>query len=222
MSFIAGWNRPSSLLLMAVVTANVLVPVAHFWPDDHAAAEGRPANHRETVAAPRVRVEPVHSAAPARRVAHRRVAPVCRAWGPFAEIAEAETLARRLELGAGSFEVFEAVHADRQNHLVTVRALESWQDADRLVAELAAHDIDSHLLDPRPDGHVLAVGVFSSERRAAAQRRRLEELGYQAAVEPLQSARRTYHLLARVVPQAAAQLPASSACGDIAPLQQFL
>lgn len=223
MSFNAGWNRPSSLLLLAVLAANLLLPLAHFWPAGASERPASPVRRSLEVVSPAavVRIEPIYPVVP-RRVAHRRPAPVCRAWGPFTDMAQAEALAARLQLASGSFEVLPSAVRERAEYLVTVLAPGSWQAANRMIGELAARQIDSQLLGPRADVNVLAAGVFSGERRAETQRRRLEDLGYQASVQPLRGSRPSYHLLARIPVEVEPEIPPSGACSDIAPLQQFL
>jgi cell division septation protein DedD len=153
-------------------------------------------------------------------VAARQPAPRCRAWGPFEEVRQAEEVARRLELAADRFEVFESRSEQSAGYLVFVPTRGPRDVARRLVAALADRRIDSYVLGDGPDSRV-AVGVFSDRDRAGRQQRRLAELGYQAGVEPLLRARPVYHLLARLPAEWPVPEDAKS-CSDIAPIQQFL
>lgn len=249
-------SRPSSLLLVAVIAVNLLLPVAHFWPGDAQAAAligEAPADRTATsrsatsggdetasdgsgAAAPPpvagseapsaagtaviLPVELVQVPAYARRVpAVPPAAPVCRAWGPFAEAQEARAMAARLALD-GDFRVFESEEADSPDYLVTLLVPGGRAAVGETVQRLETHEVDSYLLDR--EGAVLAAGVFSARARAESRSRQLAELGFEATVEPLSRTRRSYHLLARVPRQHRAEIPPIGACGDIAPPSQFL
>lgn len=229
------WSRPSTFVLAAVLAANLALPVAHFWPADGGsatpAAVAAPARSRAATAARapvatgrqtagRQAVEPVDPPIVAKRVVHKPAPPVCRAWGPFTELTQAESVAAALELDPMDFEVFESQVRARPDYLVTVQASGSRRSAARIVEELRTQDVESYLLD-RP-GNVLAAGVFSNQARAEMLRRRLDELGYGAAIEPLDRSHRVYHLMARLPADREPAIPAAGACGDIAPIEQFL
>lgn len=244
------WDSPATLVLLAVVAANLILPVAHFWPEtghggvparasnedaaappgpvaarpDGAAAMARsPAAEGPSSAdAPAPRLAPVITPELAKRVSLRKPAPVCHAWGPFTTLEEAEQLARRLGLPGRDFEVFESEVAADPDYLVTVRASGSRDAAERVLEELGSRGVDSYLLERAGAASVLAAGVFSAAARADAQQSRLAELGYDAAVQPLQRAHQVYHLLARLPASADPEVTPLGACGDIAPLEQFL
>lgn len=226
MSSIADLCRPSSVLLLAVIAANLVLPLAYWSSSEVASDQAAPAGvaqQRPAFARPVERLAPVSAPAPAvERVALHKPAPVCRAWGPFTEVTEAEGLAARLQLASEDFEVFQAqVEAD-PDYLVTVRAPGTREAADRVLRELHGRDIDSYILERGPSSNVLAVGVFSAPDGAQAQQQRLADLGYQAVVEPLERSHRIYHLLARLPADLEPEIAPAGACGDIAPLQQFL
>jgi len=158
------------------------------------------------------RLAPVITPELAKRVSLRKPTPVCRAWGPFTTLDEAESLARRLDLPGKDFEVYESEVAADPDYLVTVRAPGSRDAAERILEELNGRGIDSYLLERAGTASVLAAGVFSAAPRADAQQRRLAELGYEAGVEPLQRAHQTYHLLARLPAAAAPEVAPLGAC----------
>lgn len=242
-------SRPSSLLLVAVIAVNLLLPVAHFWPGDAQAAAligeapadqsaasggdetasgGPAASAKPPAAEPEappaavtLPVELVQVPAYARRVvpAVPPAAPVCRAWGPFSAAEEARAMAARLALD-GDFRVFESQEADSPDYLVTLLVPGGRAAVGETVQRLETHDVDSYLLDR--EGAVLAAGVFSARARAESRSRQLAELGFEATVEPLSRTRRSYHLLARVPRQHQTEIPPVGACGDIAPPPQFL
>lgn len=250
------WDSPATLVLLAVAAANLLLPIAHFWPDDRevepvppessaaelavtsaagadrseadpsgegtaaAAAGAQQDEGSEGSAVPRL--APVITPELAKRVTLHQPAPVCRAWGPFTAPDEAESLAQRLGLPGRDFEIFESEVAASPDYLVTVRAPGGRDAAERVLEELAGRGVDSYVLDRAGAASVLAAGVFSVERRADAQQRRLTELGYEAVVEPLPRAHQVFHLLARLPAATEPEVPPRGACGDIAPLEQFL
>jgi hypothetical protein len=223
-------SRPSSLLLVAVIAVNLLLPIAHFSSQDvQAAAPARadaapPAlaglSADESVAQ---RIQAVEVPVVSKRVALHSQAPVCRAWGPFSELAEAEALAARLSLPGDDFEVFQSRVTASPDYLVTLAVPGPRDAADRAMQELGDQQVESYILDrEEAGGVVLAAGVFSAAPRAEARREQLLALGYPAVVEPLDRSRSVYHLLARMPAGAQPEVPALGACGDIAHMQQFL
>lgn len=223
-----AWMRPSTLFLVAVIAANLLLGMAHFWPSAGATddSSGEP---REAAAAPRLklaadarRVTPVAAPPVAKRIAVRKPTPVCLAWGPFSGAGEAEAVARQLALNPQSFEIFEAQVSAGDDHLVTVRADGGRDTVDRTIRELRSQDLESYLLRRSETGNVLAVGVFSRPAGAEMRRQRLADLGYDAAVVPLDRAHRAYHLMARIPSDQDPQIAPAGHCSDIAPVQQFL
>jgi cell division septation protein DedD len=219
--------QPSTLALLAVLAANVVLLVAQIWPDagsvridDDEAAP--PAAAALGQVASSYRVAPVAAPAVVKRVAMRSSAPICRAWGPFASAEEAETVATRLALEVDNFEIFASEVAAEADYLVTVRAAGNRAAAERVVRELRSQNIDSYVLQRGDATNVLAVGVFSQRDRADAQQRRVTTLGYLASVEPLDRNHTAYHLLARIPADMAPKIASSGSCNDIAPVQQFL
>lgn len=216
--------RPSTVLLLSVLAANAVLLVVKLWPDvsqrGSEATAPLPAAPEETVTSHRV--APVTAPPIVKRVTMRSAAPVCRAWGPFASPAEAESVATRLALDVDSFEIFESEVAAQTDYLVTVRAAGNRAAAERAVRELRSQNIDSYVLQRGDATNVLAVGVFSQPDRADAQYRRLTALGYTATVEPLDRNHTAYHLMARIPPGKEPKIAASGSCTDIAPVRQFL
>lgn len=233
------------MLLALVVAANLALPLLYVGsgdePADTRAAQTPPAaEERHAPAAeppPTMPVQPVEVPLIARRSlppeptgAGRSAPPppepelVCRAFGPFSDRAAAEALAERLAaqlaLPDAALRIVETETRTAAEYLVTVQGADSRRAAAGLMEALAQQNVETHLLD-RP-GAVLAAGVFSSEARAEAQRRRLAELGYEAAVETFTRSARGYHLLARIAADRQIDAPAAGACGDIAPPGQFL
>lgn len=240
MSFTTAWTRPSTLLLVAILAANLTLPLVHFWPErsevrDDAAERapsppgrsaprpGRSEPSSRPGEAPQAAahaVEPVEVPGLARRPLPTAPAGMCRRWGPFDDAVEAEALATRLGLGAADFEVHPVDVEAQPEYLVTVQAAGPPRSATEIMRELQGRNIDSHVLD-RP-GSVLAVGVFRSTARAETQSRRMAELGYQTQIETLHRTRRVYHLLARIAADVEPAIPAAGPCGDIAPTNRFL
>jgi cell division protein FtsN len=226
-----AWHRPSTLLLATIVAVNLTLPLVHFWPGETGAEKAGPGKPRPAASAAgpqqrspasAARIEPIRTKAPAKRVAMREAAPVCLAWGPFAELAEAESLAARLQLRNRRFEVFESVTSADTDYLVTVHVPGPRDAVERVLEELQSRDIDNQVLRRGRLGNVLSVGVFSDQGRAEAQRRRMAELGHEAAVEALDRSRRIYHLMARIPADLEPEIPAAGVCSDIAPMHQFL
>jgi len=223
-----AWMRPSTLFLTAVLAANLLLPAAHFWPSTGVSAEsaGESYSTAETprlkLAADARRVTPVAAPQVAKRIAVRKPAPVCLAWGPFADAGEAEAMARRLALSPASFEIFEAQVPASADFLVTLRIGGSRDAADRTIRELRSQDVESYLLRRGQAASVLAAGVFSRPAGAETRRRQLADLGYEAAVESLERAHSAYHLMARIPSDQDPQIAPAGHCNDIAPVQQFL
>jgi hypothetical protein len=228
MSSVAAFNRPATVLLAAVLAANLLLPTVHFWPGETAAAAPDPgvqsagANRGPPPRAGQ-RLAPIPLAVlPAKRVTMREPTPACLAWGPFTEVAEAESLASRLNLDSRRFEIFESQVSVRADYLVTVQAPGPRDAGKRVIEALRAHNVDSYVLEGGSASQRLAAGVFRNPRRAESQQQRLAELGYDAAVEPLDRSHRIFHLMARMPPEVAPEIPAVGACSDIAPMEQFL
>lgn len=217
MSSNTAWDSPALLLLIAVITANLLVASAHFWPD-------APAGEVPPVATPArpLPLDPVVPPHVAKRVALRQPTPVCRAWGPFSALEEAETLARELALPSQDFEVYHAEVDAPPDYLVTLRAPGARGAVERVLETLTEQGIDSYILERGPMDNVLAAGVFSARERAEAQSRRLSELGFDPAVEALSRSRDVYHLLARIPAESRPEIAPLGACSEIAPLEQFL
>ncbi len=227
MLFIAAWDRPSTWMLAGVLTANVALPVTHFWGagDLPAAAEARSAN--AVAQAPSSAIEPIRVALPDRRPAPAAStaavpARLCLAWGPFTKASEAQSMASRLDLVESTFEIRASEVPAPPDYLVTVHTPGSRDDVRSTLQTLAAHHVDSYVLERRDDGSVLAAGVFSAPGRAQSQRRRLRELGYSAEVQPLGRTREVYHLLAEVPAGREPEIPAVAACDHIAPQSQVL
>lgn len=227
MSSIADLARPSSILLLVVAVANVTVAIAE-WRRAEASVPDASVPDASVPEAPAEIVLPVAAIerralpAPVDRVALRRQAPVCRAWGPFTALEDAEALASRLALPGEAFEVYQGEIPADPDYLVTVRAPGDREAAERILKELESRSIDSYILERGPEGNVLAVGVFSRPAGASRRQRQIATLGYQADVEPLQRSHRIYHLLARVPADHVSEVPAAGGCSDIAPVQQFL
>lgn len=217
--------RPSTVVLLSVLAANAVLLAAQFWPEAGSQQGNEAASPAPTVpesVGAAHEVEPIIAPPVVKRVAMRSAAPVCRAWGPFASIEEAETVATRLAIDVDSFEIFETDVAAEADYLVTVRAVGDRAAAERAMRELRSQNIDSYVLQRGDAANVLAVGVFSQRHRADAQQRRLTALGYPATVEPLDRNHTAYHLMARIPPGVAPKIASAGSCNDIAPVQQFL
>lgn len=141
----------------------------------------------------------------------------CRAWGPFDDAAEASSVARALGLAPADYELVASEVVEQRNYLVRVRPVGGRVDAGQVVAELTSLSIDAHLIAPGASEYTVAVGVFSNLGRAETQQRRLIDLGYDAAVEPLERTRQILYLLADVAMGSNAKIPDAGACADIAP-----
>ncbi len=238
----ADWIRPSTILLVLVLLANVALPVSRLWGGAEEPAE--PATEavprRPPDPVPRLTLSPQRAGGdgsidrPAalrdepsgvvRGAAEVRpsVASDCRAWGPFDAVEPAEAAAARLQLVPGSFEVVGSDVRAAPEHLVYVPTEGSRGVARRIAGALERHGIDSYIMGGTRLANAVAVGVFSDPERARAQQRRVADLGYDALVEALERSQRVYHLTARVPADFETQIPSTGACDDIAPMQRFL
>lgn len=222
-------QHPTRLILALVLAANALLAVVNVSrPGSAPGQASAPAPGALPVPEARARLEvlPQRVVAPqppaATPVSLRLPAPECRAWGPYPAVDEAEALAGRLGVPNSNFEVYESTRELPPEYLVTLPAPAVRREAERLVAELAGHGVESYLMARREEGYVLAAGVFSTAQRARSQQQRLAELEFSATVESLPRFDRVYHLMARVPAGFQAEIPAVGRCGDIAPLEQFL
>lgn len=241
-AFITALNQPSTVVLAVILTANLILPVNHFLGADPAQESDQPSTEQEVASrvvpdgvspataaagnsAPepaRTRIRPTAPPTAATRVSLRKAAPVCRAWGPFNEMADAETTALQLALAPGTFEVYQSQVHSEPEYLVYVRAAESLEAAQQTLENLQHQGVDSYIMERGRTGNRLAVGVFSNLQRAETQLRRVSDLGHEGGIEPLERSRRIFHLMARMAPDRNPDVAPLGSCDDIAPLQQFL
>ena len=146
----------------------------------------------------------------------------CRAWGPFAnrEVLEpVQAIVRQADPAARvvSFEIEAApdylVYLDSDNNL---------DNARRILKELESQGIDAYVIAGGQYVNSVSAGVFSNRQGADNLIGRLQDLGYAAALQPLERSQQVIYLLARVPADYQADGADSVACGAIAQLQEFL
>lgn len=176
----------------------------------------QPAAERTSPPAPSLPVEPVAVPALARREPPGPEG-VCRRWAPVASAAEAEALAERLDLE--DYDIVPVGEAGAPEFLVWVQAPLDAEGAGQAMEVLAGAGVDSYVLQRTEQATVLAVGVFSSRSRAENHLSRMQELGFEGAMNTLGKAP-TAHVLRAVVPADwAGAVAFEGPCGDIAPAQ---
>ena len=146
----------------------------------------------------------------------------CVAWGPFANAGAMDSLIARIEAKGGETELIEARLGARPDYLLLVGPQGSFEAARRVREELGSQSIDSHIVPSGPFARSLEVGVFADRVQALAQWQRVEELGYAVVLKELQRATAIFHLVARVDPVSAHDLPPGGDCEVIAPGDRFL
>jgi len=123
---------------------------------------------------------------------------VCRAWGPFGEPAQLETLQRQLEALGGAVEVRSSEVQGEPDFLVFIDTGNNLDTARRTLQELETQAVDAYIIAGGPYINSVSVGVFSRGERAEAQQRRVETLGYKSSVVELSRSQTVYHLIARL------------------------
>jgi hypothetical protein len=83
---------------------------------------------------------------------------------------------------------------------VYLPAQPSTRATSRLIQELSANEIDSFVISEGDLEGALAVGVFSVKENAEKQKQRLESMGYESGIHPVQRWIREYWLLSEDTP----------------------
>lgn len=215
-----AWSRPSTLVLIALVVANLALAAVNLRSRG---GSGEPGPAR---AVPRplpqltVREAPAQAASPAApATAAGGDAPPCHAFGPFEERRAARALAAKLALEEGTFRVLGADVAAPARFLVYVRTTLDDSAVRRGLGALEALGVESYVLERVAAEARLAAGVFSARARAEALQARLGDAGFDAAIRPLPRSRRLYYLLARVADPEASPF---GRCTDVAPRDRIL
>ena len=120
----------------------------------------------------------------------------CVALGPFDALDQVEEVREEIVAKGGEAIVREEEVPEALDYLVYVETDGSRAEARRLARELEAHEIECYIMAGGQHEDSLSVGVFSRRDLAAAQRRRVAELGYPVGLEPVpRSVRKVYRLL---------------------------
>lgn len=141
---------------------------------------------------------------------------VCRAWGPFNDIAQLEPLQARVAAVGSAIEVRTSEIAGDPDYLVFIDTGGNADTARRTLQELENQSVDAYVIAGGPFLNAVSVGVFSRQARAASQHDRVESLGYDASIEALTRSQSVYHLFARVPQAFQTREPGSVACAEIA------
>ena len=123
---------------------------------------------------------------------------VCRAWGPFSDLAEVEPLQARIADLGSAIEVRTSEIAGDPDYLVYIDTGNNLDNARRTLSELESQSVDAYIIAGGPYLNSVSVGVFSRPGRAESQRQRVSALGYDCRVEELTRSQTIYHLIARV------------------------
>lgn len=141
---------------------------------------------------------------------------VCRVWGPYSNQEDLDALRAELEKVGSALEVRASQVAADPDYLVFIATGNNLETARRTLRELESQSVDAYIIAGGPYVNSVSVGVFSDEKRALAQEKRVEALGYQAGTEALSRSQTVYHLVARVPESYAATAEGALECGAIA------
>ena len=144
---------------------------------------------------------------------------VCRAWGPFNDIAQLEVLQASVAGVGSAIEVRTSEIAGEPDYLVFIETGGNSDTARRTLQELQNQSVDAYVIAGGPFLNAVSVGVFSRQSRAQSQHERVESLGYDASIETLTRSQSVYHLIARVPTSFELAEVDSVACNAIASVQ---
>ena len=123
---------------------------------------------------------------------------VCRAWGPFTDLADVESRQARIADIGSAIEVRTSEIAGDPDFLVYIDTGNNSDTARRTLLELQYQSVDAYIIAGGPFVSSVSVGVFSRPERAQNQRERVSALGYDARLQELSRSQTVYHLIARV------------------------
>lgn len=123
---------------------------------------------------------------------------VCRAWGPFSDLADLEPLQAQIADLGNAIEVRTSEIAGEPDYLVYIDTGNNLDNARRTLRELESQSVDAYIIAGGPYLNSVSVGVFSRSARAENQRKRVSALGYDSRVQELTRSQTIYHLIARV------------------------
>jgi hypothetical protein len=146
---------------------------------------------------------------------------VCRVWGPFNDLAEAEAVAADLGLDGAAYQVVDEEITGSPDFLVYIDHGGDREAARRVVEELRTQGIEGYIMRGRFNDAV-SIGVFSLQDRATRQQERVAAMGYAPHVEVLERTQRVYYLAAQVPPLASDRGGPNKPCSDIAPVRDIL
>lgn len=121
--------------------------------------------------------------------------PGCYLVGPLVSQAVADEVAAAFRVLGYSLESRWREVESGWDYWVYLPVQPSTRATSRLIQELSANEIDSFVISEGDLEGALAVGVFSVEENAGRQRERLEAMGYEAKIYPVQRWIREYWLL---------------------------
>jgi hypothetical protein len=152
-----------------------------------------------------------------------RNALVCRAWGPFSDLADVEALQARIADVGSAIEVRTSEIDGDPDYLVYIDTGNNLDTARRTRIELESQSVESYIIAGGPYLNSVSVGVFSRPDRAQSQRERVSALGYDSRVQELVRSQTVYHLIARVpentVESQMKGIDRGAECGTIASVQ---
>lgn len=123
---------------------------------------------------------------------------VCRAWGPFSDLADIEPVQARIADLGSAIEVRTSEIAGDPDYLVYIDTGNNLDNARRTLRELESQAVDAYIIAGGPYLNSVSVGVFSRSARAQSQRDRVSAYGYDSRVQELTRSQTIYHLIARV------------------------
>jgi len=119
----------------------------------------------------------------------------CLIWGPYTEREPLNNVLAELEPFLRNHEVRQTEVNAAPDYLVFIGAGGSRNRARQILNELKSQDIDSALIRLDESDNAISVGVFSQASRAERQRRRVADLGYDAAVRELARTHEVFQLV---------------------------
>ena len=136
----------------------------------------------------------------------------CIVAGPFQDKPSAEATAARIEAAGGSAQIEAEAVTTIRAYLVYVAPTDN-EAAAGAYRELTEVGIDAYLIPSGARQNGVSVGVFSSQKRATAQRDRVAALGHSVLIHPLERVATVYRVAARNAPSAQLADVATTPCG---------
>ena len=147
---------------------------------------------------------------------------ICLSVGPFDSLEDVDELKTRIQAAGGFARIMSEEVVGDPDYLVYVPPTGSRETARRMMRELQGQAIDGHIIAGGELNNALSVGVFTRVELAEAQQRRVEDLGYEVSLRPLERRRTVYRLLAEqaFIGDLAGANPVD--CNDVALAERFL